>query len=204
MTTGRKTPKALIRCGRSISPALRRTTFVKRPLLALACHALLVTLPAHAQQSAPPSPAAQIGALMKAGNYDEALQRADARLKDSPRDAQVRFMRGVILTEQGKTIEASSVFEALIAEFPELPEPYNNLAVLHAAQGRYESAFRLLQQSLAAQPNYVTAYENLGDLHLSMAEAAYGKALELDAHQRTAKAKLAIARELTARIRAVR
>jgi Flp pilus assembly protein TadD len=113
-------------------------------------------------------------------------------------------MRGVILTELGKTIEASAVFETLIQEFPEMPEPYNNLAVLHAAQGRYESAYRLLQQALVAQPNYVTAYENLGDLHLSMAEQAYGKAVELDANSRTAKAKLEVARELNARIRAVR
>ncbi len=178
--------------------------FVTRCLFAIACAACLAALPAAAQRPAAPSPAAEIGTLMKAGKNDEALQRAEARLKDNPRDAQVRFMRGVILTEQGKTIEASAVFEALIQEFPELPEPYNNLAVLHAAQGRYESAYRLLQQSLTAQPNYLTAYENLGDLHLSMAEQAYGKALALDASQRTAKAKLELARELNARIRAVR
>ena len=152
----------------------------------------------------PPSAAAQIRELMKAGQNDEALKRADARLQDNPRDAQVRFMRGVILAEQGRTVEAATVFEALTQEFPELPEPYNNLAVIHAAQGRYESAWRLLQQALAAQPNYVTAYENLGDLYLSMAEQAYGKALGLDAENRVAKSKLELARELNSRIRAVR
>lgn len=171
------------------------------PLLALAV--LAAALPAVAQTTAPPSAAAEIGALMKAGRNDEALERADARLKDNPRDAQVRFMRGVILAEQGKTIEAALVFEALNQEFPELPEPYNNLAVIHAAQGRYDSAQRLLQQALAAQPNYATAYENLGDLYLSMAEQAYGKALGLDADNRAAKAKLETARELNARIRAL-
>jgi tetratricopeptide (TPR) repeat protein len=113
-------------------------------------------------------------------------------------------MRGVILAEQGKTVEAAIVFERLTQEFPELPEPYNNLAVIHAAQGRYESAYRLLQQALVAQPDYATAYENLGDLYLSMAEQAYGKALGLDASNRVAKAKLETARELNARIRAVR
>ncbi len=169
-----------------------------------ACAALAAALPAGAQAPGAPSPATEVGTLMKAGRLDEALARADARLKDNPRDAQVRFMRGVILTEQGKTVEATAVFERLVQEFPELPEPYNNLAVLHAAQGRYETAFRLLQQALAAQPNYVTAYENLGDLHLSMAEAAYGRALELDAKQRLARSKLELARELNARIRALR
>jgi len=177
---------------------------VKPLILAIACAALVAAVPAAAQQPRPPSPATEIATLMKAGRNDEALQRADARLKDNPRDAQVRFMRGVILTEQGKIVEATVAFETLIQEFPELPEPYNNLAVIHAAQGRYESAYRLLQESLIAQPNYVTAYENLGDLYLSMAEQAYGKALGLDASNRVARAKLEAARELNVRIRAVR
>jgi Flp pilus assembly protein TadD len=176
-----------------------------KPLLPLlACAVLAAAWPVAAQKPPPPSAATEIGELMKAGRHDDALARADARLKDNPRDAQVRFMRGVILAEQGKTVEATAVFETLIQEFPELPEPYNNLAVIHAAQGRYESAWRLLQQALAAQPNYVTAYENLGDLYLSMAEQAYGKALGLDSGNRVAKAKLETSRELNARIRAVR
>lgn len=174
-------------------------------IVAIAVAALAVAAPAAAQNPPPPPTAAtEISALMKAGQSDEALRRADARLKENPRDAQVRFMRGVILAEQGKTVEAALVFEALTQEFPELPEPYNNLAAIHAAQGRYDSALRLLQQALAAQPNYVTAYENLGDLYLSMAEQAYGKALGLDANNETAKAKLDSARELNARIRKVR
>ena len=177
---------------------------MKPLILAIACAVLVAAVPAAAQQPRAPSPATEIATLMKAGRNDEALQRADARLKDNPRDAQVRFMRGVILTEQGKIVEATVAFETLIQEFPELPEPYNNLAVIHAAQGRYESAYRLLQESLIAQPNYVTAYENLGDLYLSMAEQAYGKALGLDASNRVAKAKLEAARELNVRIRAVR
>jgi len=156
------------------------------------------------QQAPPPSAAAEVGELMKAGRNNEALARAEARLKDNPRDAQVRFMRGVILTELGKPVEAGLVFESLIQEFPELPEPYNNLAVLQAAQGRYESAYRLLQQALQAQPNYVTAYENLGDLYLSMAEQAYAKAAGMDPGNATAPAKLALARDLNKRIRDVR
>jgi Flp pilus assembly protein TadD len=168
----------------------------------LACTLIATASNAAAQAPAPAAAAAEIGALMKAGRNDEALARTEARLKDNPRDAQVRFMRGVILAEQGRTVEATLVFEALTQEFPELPEPYNNLAVIHAGQGRYDTALRLLQQALAAQPNYATAYENLGDLYLSMAEQAYGKALGLDAGNRVAKAKLETARELNARIRA--
>jgi Flp pilus assembly protein TadD len=167
--------------------------------------ALLAAAPVTAQKPpAPPSAAGEVAELMRAGRLDEALARAEARLKDNPRDAQVRFMRGVILAEQGKAVEATLVFERLIQEFPELPEPYNNLAAIHAAQGRYESAQRLLLQALQAAPNYVTAYENLGDLYLSMAQAAYGRALELDPDNRTAGPKLQATRELAQRLRQAR
>jgi Flp pilus assembly protein TadD len=174
-------------------------------IIALALAALVLAGPATAEDPPPRSTAAtEVGALMKAGRNDEALRRADTRLKENPRDAQVRFMRGVILADQGRTVEATLAFETLIQEFPELPEPYNNLAALHAAQGRYDSAYRLLQQALAAQPNYLTAYENLGDLYLSMAEQAYGKSLAPGADNGTAKAKLDAARELNQRIREMR
>lgn len=173
--------------------------------IAAALAALLLAAPVAAQRPPPPPTAAtEIGELMRADRNDEALAKAEARLKDNPRDAQVRFMRGVILAGQGRTVEATLVFETLIQEFPELPEPYNNLAVIHAAQGRYESAYRLLQQALQAQPNYATAYENLGDLYLSMAEQAYARAAGLDTGNRTAPAKLAVAREMNTRIREVR
>ena len=186
-------------------PVWQPVRFLKPLIVAFALAALGAMRPAAAQKPpAPPTAATEIGALMQAGRSDEALRRADARLKENPRDAQVRFMRGVILADQGKTVEAALVFEALIQEFPELPEPYNNLAAIHATQGRYDSAMRLLQQALAAQPNYVTAYENLGDLYLSMAEQAYGQAIALDSGREAAKAKLETARELNQRIRAIR
>jgi Flp pilus assembly protein TadD len=192
-----------------VPPAARKArrpeSRVKPLVAAIALAALAVITPAEAQTPPPAASAAtEIAELMRAGRSNEALGRADARLKDNPRDAQVRFMRGVILAEQGRTVEATLAFETLIQEFPELPEPYNNLAAIHAAQGRYETALRLLQQALAAQPGYVTAYENLGDLYLSMAEQAYGKVLELDAGNTVARAKLETARELNSRIRKTR
>jgi len=147
---------------------------------------------------------ADVTKLMKQGQQAQALDQVDKYLAAKPKDAQGRFLKGLLLTEMNKTGDAIAIFQKLTEDFPELPEPYNNLAVIHAAQGRYESAHRLLQQALLAQPNYVTAYENLGDLYLSMAEQAYGKALGLDSGNRVAKAKLETSRELNARIRAVR
>lgn len=151
----------------------------------------------------PESEAAGIAALMSKQQWEPALARADAFLKKNPRDAQVRFQRGVILGELARPQEAMTAFEGLTQDFPELPEPYNNLGVLYAAQGRYEAAREQLHKAIAAHPGYVTAYENLGDLYVAMAAATYQQAAKLDPKNRTAPAKLALARELGARVRAV-
>ncbi|HXF47432.1 MAG TPA: tetratricopeptide repeat protein, partial [Burkholderiaceae bacterium] len=133
-----------------------------------------------------------------------ALARADDLLQKDPRNLQVRFLRGVILSDQGKTEQAVAAFEALTQDFPELPEPYNNLAVLYASQGRLEQARALLQRAIDAQPNYVTAYENLGDLYVALAVDSYQRALKLDPNNRAAQSKLALARDIGAKLRAAR
>ena len=141
---------------------------------------------------------------MKSKDLAGALKRADAFLLKNPRDLQVRFLRGVILTDQNKNDDAIAAFESLTQDFPELPEPYNNLAVLRANEGQLDLARSLLMQAIIAQPNYVTAYENLGDVYVSLAAESYQRALKLDANNKTAQNKLALAREISAKLRAVR
>lgn len=152
----------------------------------------------------PPTEAEEINRLLRAKDLPGALARADAFLAKNPRDLQVRFLRGVILTDQSKTADAVAVFESLTQDFPELPEPYNNLAVLRANQGQLDLARSLLQQALIAQPNYVTAYENLGDVYVSLAAESYQRALSLDPNNRSAQSKLTLAREISAKLRSVR
>jgi Flp pilus assembly protein TadD len=152
----------------------------------------------------PPTEVEEITSLMRAKDLAGALARADAFLVKNPRDLQVRFLRGVILTDQNNTAGAAAAFETLTQEFPELPEPYNNLAVLRANEGQLDLARSLLQQALIAQPNYVTAYENLGDVYVSLAAESYQRALKLDPNNRNAQTKLTLAREISAKLRAVR
>jgi Flp pilus assembly protein TadD len=146
----------------------------------------------------------QVRALLAAGKASTALARADAQLALNPRDAQLRFVRGVILTELKRTDEARAVFQRLSEDFPELPEPYNNLAVLYAGEGRLENARAALERALAAAPNYATAYENLGDVYLQMAADAYQRAAKLDPASRAAGAKLTLSRELITKSRNIR
>jgi Flp pilus assembly protein TadD len=153
---------------------------------------------------APRSEAAEIADLMRAGKSEDALKRADAFLSARPRDLQVRFLRAVVLIDLGRRPEAVQVLEQLTQEFPELPEPYNNLAVLAASEGGLQRAERLLQQALSAQPNYVTAQENLGDLYASMSAAAFERATKLDPSSSALQSKLALARDLTSKLKATR
>jgi tetratricopeptide (TPR) repeat protein len=134
--------------------------------------------------------------LFKSGQPQQALERVNRALAAKPRDPQARFLKGLILAEQGITREASEIFLKLTQDYPELPEPYNNLAVLYAAQGQYDKARAALEQSIRTHPSYATAYENLGDVYAKLASQAYDKALQIDSANPGAKNKLALVREL--------
>jgi Flp pilus assembly protein TadD len=136
-------------------------------------------------------------AALRAGNPGAALPIVDKHLAARPQDADGRFLRGVILTELARPDEAFAVFRALTQDYPELPEPYNNLAVLYAARGEYERARENLEMAIRTKPDFATAYENLGDVYAQLAARAYEKAAQLDARNRNAAAKLTLARQLT-------
>lgn len=134
--------------------------------------------------------------LYKDGHAAQALERIDAYLARKPRDARARFLKGVVLTEQGSRPEAIAAFTELTQDFPELPEPYNNLAVLYAAQGNYQRARETLEMAVRTHPGYATAYENLGDVYAMLASQAYDKAAQLDRKNASAPRKLRMTREL--------
>ena len=134
--------------------------------------------------------------LLKAGQHKQALDLVNKVLASKPRDAQARFLKGLIYTEQGKQKDAIEIFTKLTQDYPELPEPYNNLAVIYASQGQYDKARAALEQSIRTHPSYATAYENLGDVYAKLASQAYDKALQIDSSNTAAKNKLSLVREL--------
>ncbi|OZA28498.1 MAG: hypothetical protein B7X93_07210 [Hydrogenophilales bacterium 17-61-9] len=156
----------------------------------VAACALLFSMPAQATEIQ------EINQQFRKGDLPGALDRANRFLATNPKDAQARFLKGLILTDQGKTNDAIAVFTGLTEDFPELPEPYNNLAVLHASQSRYDAAKNALEMAIRAHPNYATAHENLGDIYAKMASIAYDKALALDSKNVAAQTKLALIQEM--------
>ena len=134
--------------------------------------------------------------LLRQGKAAEALAKADAYIAGKPRDPQMRFLRGVILTEQGKQPEAVTAFTQLTQDFPELPEPYNNLAALYASQSQFDKARAALEMAIKLNPNYATAHENLGDVYARLAGQSYGRAQQLEAGNASIAPKLALIRQL--------
>src|SRR3954447_21564143 len=134
--------------------------------------------------------------LLKAGQPQQALERVNRALAANPRDPQARFLKGLILTEQGKQQDAIEIFTKLTQDYPNLPEPYNNLAVIYASQGQYDKARGALEQSIRTHPSYAAAYETLGDVYAKLASQAYDKALQLDSSNTGAQNKLSLVREL--------
>ncbi|MEY4593419.1 MAG: hypothetical protein RIR18_2314 [Pseudomonadota bacterium] len=122
----------------------------------------------------------QIQKLMNSRQYAQALGQLQVYVSNNPQDMQGRFMLGVTLGEVTQDDDAINVFTKLTEDFPEVPEPYNNLGVLHARQGNLEQARQSLEMAIRANPSYAIAQENLGDIYARLASAQYRKAQALD------------------------
>ncbi len=137
-------------------------------------------------------------ALMAQKRFEEAIAKLDAISRERPREPQARFLKGVALTDLGRLDEAIKVFEALTGDFPELPEPHNNLAALYARQGKLDLARHELELALTADPNYGVAAANLGDVYLKLAISQYQRATPLLRQDKDLPVKLKLARDALA------
>ncbi len=166
--------------------------------------AAATTAIAQAPETAPRGPqAAPIAPEITAANRDyrrgeltRALAGIEAFLLKEPADPKAQFLRGLILSEQSKSEAAIQVFLGMTRDYPELPEPYNNLGVLYAGRGQYGKAREALLAALQANPDDQIAQENLGDVYVRLAIQSYEQALSKNTANRTAKGKLTMLREL--------
>jgi len=140
----------------------------------------------------------EVNRLIGARQFPQALASADKYLAARPRDPQMRFLKGVIQTETAQTAQAIDTFTEITADYPELPEPYNNLAVLYAAQGQFDKARETLEMAVRLNPRYATAHENLGDIYARLAGQSYNRALQLGGSSAGLMPKLALVTQLQA------
>lgn len=160
------------------------------PLRLIAVAVCMACLPAVADEYS------EVSQLARSGKLAEAMSRADQFLASQPKDPQMRFIKGVIQRDSGKTAEAIATFTRLTEDYPELPEPYNNLAVLYAGQSQFDKARVALEAAIRTNPSYATAHENLGDIYAKLASQAYSKALQLDTANQAVQPKVNLIREI--------
>jgi Flp pilus assembly protein TadD len=170
-----------------------RAFFLRQPSSLLLGGLLLALL------GAPPARADEytdVNRLISARQFPQALAGAEKYLAAKPRDPQMRFLKGVIQTETARTGEAIQTFTQITADYPELPEPYNNLAVLYASQSQFDKARDTLEMAVRLNPRYATAHENLGDIYARLASQSYTRALQLNAGNPALMPKLALLTQL--------
>ena len=126
-------------------------------------------------------PHLQVEQLMRQDQVGAALERIQAHLAQRPRDPQMRFWLGVLLTRQGQRAQAMQVYAELTQDFPELAEPHNNLGVLQAANNEIDLAQRSFELALRADPQHALAHENLADVLLRRAQRHYQQAAQAPA-----------------------
>lgn len=131
-----------------------------------------------------------VATLIRTGDTAQALAQAQQYLSSNPRDPQMRFLQGSAQSKAGDTAAAVQTFTQLTEEYPELPEPYNNLAVIYASQGQLEQARHALNQAVRNNPAYAVAYENLGDVYLRLAREAYTQSSKLQGAKPALQRKL--------------
>jgi tetratricopeptide (TPR) repeat protein len=137
----------------------------------------------------------QSARLLKEGQPSLALEALEKGLEIAPRDPQMRFLKGVALSDLKRYDQSISIFIALTQEFPELPEPYNNLAVMYANAGDLQKAKNALEDAVRALPNYALGHENLGDVYIQLAAQQFESAAKNNPKNKSASQKLTLARD---------
>lgn len=138
----------------------------------------------------------EVTQLSREGKFAEALAKAEVYLSSRPKDAQMRLLKGLVQRDAGKPTDALMTFVRMTEDFPELPEPYNNLGVIYADQNQLDKARTAFEMALRTNPSYSTAHENLADVYGRLSSAAYNKALQIDLSNAAVAPKLALVRQI--------
>jgi tetratricopeptide (TPR) repeat protein len=135
---------------------------------------------------------ADVEKLVKAGKYPEAIELINSRLKKTPQNVQLRFLKARLQIEMKQYDQAKKTLIIITQQFPELPEPYNNLAAIAANENKWIEARDYLELALKLRPSYTVASANLGEVYVRLGAKAYedaSKSAQLNQRQYSNKAK---------------
>lgn len=122
----------------------------------------------------------QIQALRDSGDHVRASGLIDRYLSDNPQDPNGWLIYGVSLMDRGKLQAAEDVFSKLTLIYPDVPEPYNNLAAISARRGDSAKAIDLLLQAFSTHPSYAQVQLNLKAVYASLAAQVNNRIHDLE------------------------
>lgn len=112
----------------------------------------------------------------------KAIEAREAALANNPApgtDVQLMFQKARALTALGRSADAEAVYRDMTVRFPELPEPWNNLAILYISRNDLDQARMALETAIMNNPGYTAAIGNLADLQLLLSLRNYERAASL-------------------------
>lgn len=132
---------------------------------------------------------------------DSADASSTHREASVPRAAQVSFNRGLTALKQQNWQAAEADFNSVMVEFPDLPGPRVNLAIVYRHTGRAKQAEELLSAAVSRWPDFAPGQLQYGLLlteqgRFAEADAAYERALKADPGYAAAYYNRAVLNEL--------
>lgn len=131
----------------------------------------------------------RIRSMIDHGEYEQALvvirKREEQRQHDNAlgEDVQLQFLKARAQALSGAHKLAVQTYLNMTIHFPELPEPWNNLATEYVRLGQLQRAEQALQTALANDPDYTEARFNLGMVQLMLAHDSLNHAARLGSGQ---------------------
>lgn len=119
----------------------------------------------------------QANRYLRNGQYQDALTAVDQVLATDEDNMDAQLLRAILLAKTGRSAQAETLLNELREQYPDRPEPLNNLAVMYAEAGDNSRAIQTLQSAFKTHPSYAQVYQNLSDMYAVLAAEAYNKAL---------------------------
>lgn len=119
----------------------------------------------------------QANRYLRNGQYQDALTAVDQVLATDEDNMDAQLIKATLLSKTGRSAQAETLLNELREQYPDRPEPLNNLAVMYAEAGDNSRAIQTLQSAFKTHPSYAQVYQNLSDMYAVLAAEAYNKAL---------------------------
>ena len=130
----------------------------------------------------PTAAASRINRLIGGGHFDSALieiaklKRPAGNIANPTTDVQLIFLEARAYSGKGDRAKAIEIYREMAYKYPELAEPWNNMAALQMQAGLAEQALESVKMALVIRPNYAIANHNIGLIYTQLANQSFNQA----------------------------